>query len=48
MAIETSIKKAGYKYYVYVQPGQIEYFFDYQAACEYADAYNAQVSEVDI
>jgi len=48
MAIETTMKKAGYKYYVYLGPGRIEYFFEFDAAQAYADVYNAQVSEVDI
>ena len=44
--METFKKRQGYKYYVYVKPGQIEYFFDYKSAQIYALKYNAEVKEV--
>lgn len=34
-----------YKYYVYVRPGQIEYFDDLNKALEYASLYGAIVQE---
>ena len=43
---ETFKKRQGYNYYVYVAPGQIEYFERYEDALEYAERYDAQVKEV--
>ena len=43
---ETYKKQQGYEYYVYVCPGVIEYFFDYDSAKEYAEKNNSEVKEM--
>jgi len=45
--LETYMRRQLYKYYVYVRPRQIEYFSDYIKAREYADAWGAEVKELD-
>jgi len=34
------------KYYVYVRPGQIEYFDDLAQAQNYATSYNSEITEL--
>lgn len=36
-----------YRYYVYVRPGVISYFNDYDEALEYAEIYDAEVKNMD-
>ena len=36
----------GYRYYVYIGPGQIEYFTDQEAASAYAYENHVEVQEV--
>jgi len=48
MAKETYMKRQGYKYYVYLGPGRIEYFFELTPAQEYAEKNGVEVQEVDI
>jgi len=40
------MKLNGYKYYVYLCPGNISYFMDYELAQEYAIENNAEVQKV--
>ena len=44
--MKTYMKRQGYKYYVYIQPGLIEYFCNYDDALNYAELYNAQVQTI--
>ena len=37
-----------YKYYVYVRPGYIEYFNDYDKAEEFAEENDAEVKDMDV
>jgi hypothetical protein len=37
-----------YKWYVYVRPGVISYFNDYQEALDYAEANSAEVKPMDV
>lgn len=45
---DTYMKRQGYKYYVYVRPGVISYFFEYQyaEALEYAEQNDVEVQEM--
>jgi hypothetical protein len=43
---ETFLKNQGYRYYVYLGPGQIEYFRCYEDARLYADNNGAEVKEM--
>ncbi len=43
----THMKNQGYKFYVYVKPGVIEYFFDRETAQDFADEHSAEVQELD-
>ena len=46
--IETYMYRQLYKYYVYVRPGVIEYFTNYEKAKEYADNFiGVEVKELD-
>jgi hypothetical protein len=36
----------GYRYYVYISPGRIEYFYDLESAQECAQMYDAEVKEM--
>lgn len=44
--MESYMKRQGYAYYVYVRPGVIEYFRDYESAEEYAEIHDAEVQEI--
>jgi len=46
--METTMKQCGFKFYVYVMAGWIDYFYNYEAAAEYAAKHNAEVKEIDI
>ena len=35
-----------YKYYIYIRPGEIYYFDDYEKAVEKAEFYDVEVQEV--
>lgn len=39
--------RQGYRYYVYLGPGRIEYFTDYPKAKQYADHWGAEVKELE-
>jgi len=45
--METYMKNQGYKFYVYVRPGVIEYFFDREPAQDFADKHSTEVQELD-
>ena len=45
--METYIKRQGYKFYVYVRPGVIEYFFVRETAQDFADKHSTEVQELD-
>jgi hypothetical protein len=38
--------RQGYKFYVYVMPGYIEYFYDKPSAAIFAKEYDCEVKEV--
>lgn len=45
--METYMKTQGYRYYVYIGPGNISYFCDYESAKEYADMNDAEAKEME-
>lgn len=44
---ETFMRRQLYKYYVYIQPGFIEYFKEYNEARNFADRFGVQVKELE-
>ena len=47
MCKKTFMERQGYKYYVYVSPGNISYFYSYPVAQEYAESVGAVVKSMD-
>jgi len=43
---ETFKKSQGFKFYVYVGPGNISYFYDYESAKSFADSCDCEVQEM--